>query len=664
MPLFSKKPISDDTELAAVDKNIGTMQDDLARAITKKNKGSVLTGRWNKKDDRTKEMQRDLANVYTDDDGQIPDLTRLDQGQRPLWQTILYTLVAVFTVLFVASVVGFLIFSNLNNETFTNEKVTFKIEPPIAIVAGQEQTYTILITNKEKVNLYNLNIDLLYPEAFKYVSGTPEATGDKKNNWDISVLKVGETQQIKFIGKITAPLNSVHNLSGTLTFKPENLNADFKQKASVDLGITSSVVVVVAEAPNKLLANQDAEFRVTIRNIGKEVLNNLEVSAEYPKGFVVASSSPDTKDGTNNLWVIKKLATSTDLSVTSTDVKLIIRGNYSGLVDSGNQEIKLRVNWKNNNDTLLMAEQSLITEVVKDQLSLALVVNGSGQDQSVSFDDVLFYTLSYKNNGQDDLKNIELAALLDSEILNWDTLSDENNGRVKDHTITWTGKEVPKLLTLRPGEEGDISWQIRVSDLLTLNKSNITTFNIANSATAKFKNITGEMVLIKSKTLVNSINSDLSLRAAARYYDENNVALGAGPIRPNVGEASSYNIKISLANNLHDIGTIEVSAILPKNINWDAKTNVDTGDIAYNKTTRKLTWKISKLPKTAKGANADFNISLTPQESDLGRVLVLLPEIKLVAKDLETGADISKTLKAITTSFDDPILGQVSGITE
>jgi hypothetical protein len=45
---------------------------------------------------RSREIQRDLADVYTDNDGQIPDLTRLDQSERPLWQTILYVLVAVF----------------------------------------------------------------------------------------------------------------------------------------------------------------------------------------------------------------------------------------------------------------------------------------------------------------------------------------------------------------------------------------------------------------------------------------------------------------------------------------------------------------------------------------------------------------------------------------
>src|SRR3989339_2045086 len=141
MALFKKKPITDDgNELLELEDNIGTMQDDIANVITNKNNSTMaknlrrlgarpLSG-------RSKEIQRDLADVYTDNDGQIPDLTRLDRSDRPLWQTILYALVAVFSVLLVISIAGFLVFSNLNKETFTNERVVFKIEPPLAVISG------------------------------------------------------------------------------------------------------------------------------------------------------------------------------------------------------------------------------------------------------------------------------------------------------------------------------------------------------------------------------------------------------------------------------------------------------------------------------------------------------------------------------------------------
>lgn len=665
MPLFAKKPVEENKEFDELETNIGTMQDDVAEAIAEKNNHhGLLAGRFKKASGRTKQIQRDLAQVYTNGDGEIPDLTRLDKGDRPLWQTILYTLTAVFAVLFVASVVGFLIFSNLNNDSFTNEKVLFKIEPPISIVAGQEQEYTIIIANKEKVNLYNLNIDLLYPEGFVYVSGTPLATGDKANLWDLSVLKVGESKEIKFTAKLSAPLNSIASLSGNLTFKPENLNAEFKQKAAIDLGINSSVVVLSIEGPEQTVANKDLEYKIKFKNIGGEKLADLELIAEYPQGFVPVSSIPELKEGSNNVWSIKELATSTDPAATSTEQQIVIRGNYSAAFDSGNRELKIKINWKKGNEYILMAEQSLVTEVVKDNLEVTLVINGSGEDQSVGFGDLLFYTINYKNTGHEELKNIELSATLNSELLNWQTWLDDNNGKKKNQIITWTGREVPKLLSLRPSEEGEISWQIRLQDLDSVDQSEISKYSVESSVIAKIKLSDGSLSESKSKTIISSINSDLTLKAEARYYDEDNLPLGAGPIQPKAGTASSYNIHLSLANNLHDIGSIEVSAVLPKNINWDNRESHTVGEVSYNKSTGKVVWKISRLPKTAKGTEADFNLSITPQESDIGRVLILLPEIKLTAKDLDTGADISKSLKAITTAFNDPILGQVSGMVE
>jgi hypothetical protein len=249
-------------------------------------------------------------------------------------------------------------------------------------------------------------------------------------------------------------------------------------------------------------------------------------------------------------------------------------------------------------------------------------------------------------------------------VLNWESLIDQNKGIKKGSSVTWTGKQISKLLSLRPGDEGEITWQISVKDVEGLNIASIDNYSIESYIEALVTNKDGSTDTIKSKTLTNSINSDLRMDAGARYYNSDNVPLGSGPIQPKSDQTSSFNIHLRLSNNLHDVGVIEVSAVLPKNVNWDNKENHDTGDLTYNKTTRKITWKISKLSKTAKGAEADFNVSITPQDSDIGRVLILLPEVKLTGVDMATGVAINKTAKAITTSFNDPILGQVSGIVE
>ena len=233
------------------------------------------------------------------------------------------------------------------------------------------------------------------------------------------------------------------------------------------------------------------------------------------------------------------------------------------------------------------------------------------------------------------------------------------------NSIAWSGKQIPKLLSLAAGDEGSINWQVRVKDLSAIRDKNVNQFSIESYAEAKADNMdAGGTNVVKGKTVVNSINSDLNLSVQPRYYDENNVPLGFGSIQPKAGESSTYNVKLSLNNNLHDISDIEVDAVLPKGVSWANKSDHNTGDLLFNSNTKKVIWKISRLPKTAQNTEATFNITIKPTDDDLGRVLVLLPEITLSAKDTETGAAINKSIKAVTTAFTDPILGQLSGIVE
>jgi hypothetical protein len=672
MSIFFKKSLKESTnnpgELNDFLTNTVTMQDDVAEVMINRKRGKIMTSSFNRRKDKNN-IQRDLTEVYTDDNGKIPDLTRLDKNERPLWQTILYSLTAVFTVLFIFAAVGFLVFANLSNLKFTNENVIFKIETPLSIVSGQDQEYKIIVTNREKVNLYNLEVELIYPDGFQYISGLPEAVGEKNNNWSVSVLRPGETQEIKFIGNFLTSINSVESLSGTLNFKPENLNSDFRQRVFLDLNVNSSVIEVNLEAPERFLADKNIQYLINLKNLSQEEIKELEIVLQTPDDFTFVSSTPKIEVNSDKLWKIDLPASAvTDLeddnnSKEVKETKIFFEGNYSLADSGGNRELRILIKLRKNGKEILMAEKTLISKIIKDQLTTSLIINGSAEDQAVNFDDLLFYTLTYKNSGQEEIKNIEVKAILNSEVLLWDTLLNNDKGIKKDNTLTWTGKEIPQLLNLRPGEEGSISWQIRVSDLESLS-SLVKKFSIESEVEIKGKLSDDTTNEVKSKKIINTINSDLNLGVTVRYYDDNNLPLGSGPIVPKVGETSSYNLVFILTNNVHDIGDVEVTAVLPRNVSWNNKTNLELGEINYDGTGRRVVWQINNLSRNINNVEANFNLSITPQEDDFGRVLIMLPEIKLRAKDLTTGTEINKSIRAVTTSFKDPILGQLSGIVE
>ena len=109
---------------------------------------------------------------------------------------------------------------------------------------------------------------------------------------------------------------------------------------------------------------------------------------------------------------------------------------------------------------------------------------------------------------------------------------------------------------------------------------------------------------------------------------------------------------------------IQVQAKLPSTVSWSDKENHDRGDLFFKAATSEVIWNISNLPKSPQPIEASFNVDIKPTDNDRGRILILLSNINLTAKDSETGAAISKEVKAITTAFDDPILGQTKGIVQ
>jgi len=633
-----------------------TIQDDMAEMISIKNHDQGEIRLTRKKSSRGDDIQRQLADVYTDGDGQVPDLTRLDRLQRPLGQTILSAIVIAVVVLFGIALAGFFVFQKINGEDFTNERITLNIEPPISIVSGQNATYTVTMINREKVDLYNLKLQLDYPDSFQFASADPAPSADRDDTWDISVIKPGETKKIILAGSLIAPINSVQSMKGSLSFKPANLNANFKQEKTVDIIVNSSIIALNIQGPDSLIAGQNATYTVAYKNTSDQPVKELEIDLDYPSGFGIASTTPLTKEGTTDIWSIAELASSTEGVIT-------IVGKYDNLVEGGNHEFKAKASLPYGNERYLQSEAALVTNIVKDQVSLQLVVNGSGEDKAIGFGDLLVYSLAFKNTTQDELKNVTIVAHLDSDILDRDTIQGDKIGKIEGSTITWTGTELPALLSLAPGQTGTITWQVRVKDSQSVIAGAVNRLNVESYGEA-LVNQGGAVTKSVSKRITHNLSSDIKLNAQIRYYDADSTPLGSGPITPKPDQTSTYNVRLGLANNLHDVQDVKVTATLAKGVTWANNEHHSAGNITYTPGINKVSWVIGRLPKTASDTGADFSINIKPTLDDAGRVLLLISDITLSAVDVETGAAIDQSIKGLTTAFEDPTLGPVDGIVE
>jgi hypothetical protein len=118
----------------------------------------------------------------------------------------------------------------------------------------------------------------------------------------------------------------------------------------------------------------------------------------------------------------------------------------------------------------------------------------------------------------------------------------------------------------------------------------------------------------------------------------------------------------TINNNLHELDNLQVSFNLPSNIRWDGKNRASIGNLNYDSQSNKVVWQIGRLPITVYKADAEFNVSLTPAESDRNTLMIILPGTNISALDMETGQPISKILRAKTSKLEDDKMASGDGV--
>jgi hypothetical protein len=104
-----------------------------------------------------------------------------------------------------------------------------------------------------------------------------------------------------------------------------------------------------------------------------------------------------------------------------------------------------------------------------------------------------------------------------------------------------------------------------------------------------------------------------------------------------------------VANSLHEISGLRVTAALPDGADFAANGNVDAGNLNYDASSRTVAWTLNRLPTSVKSVSADFTVSVTPTAEEAGKNVPLLGETGFTATDQDTGASLSSSAQAIGT---------------
>ncbi|MBU4374946.1 hypothetical protein KKH38_00340 [Patescibacteria group bacterium] len=658
---FIKRPVPSEEELEDFENMVGEEH------------GFSSGGLTEAKED---EIEESLSEIYRDENGGSVNVRKLDIKKKHSFFFFAFSFLITAAILAGAA---FGIYSYYARSGSGSRSVEFFIESKKEVIAGEEFFYVVNYKNLERVDIKNVEIKLIYPQNFIFLDSEP-AAGGKKDTWRFDSISANREGIVKIKGKLIAATGQSSIILADITWTPANFSSEFKKSSSFETVIKNSGIEFSFVNQNSALVGDENEIIVKHKAKEENYINNFRLIIDPADNIDFSPSDAVYKENKSE-WIEYSGGGAWQISeVAEKEKEIKIKFKFTDK-KSDNQDIVLKFEHliieeaKDGVNALkkyyLFQEEAIAYEVIKSDLNLSLIINGNQSDQGIDFGQTLNYSIVYANKGQSIMKDIVIMAVLESEFLDWPSLSDKNSGKISDNAIIWSKKEIPSLESLDMNDEGIIDFSIQASPFSEIDLSkkyqvkSYAQYSIG-AASGSGEAASGEATGAdkddkRSNTIINKINSDLSLDEQVRYFNDDNIAVGSGPLPPKAGETTSYKVYWALTNNLHELSGLQVIANLPNYVKWDNKNRASAGNIQYDSETGNVVWQIGRLPNTVYRADAEFNISITPAADDINKIMVLLPGTIAQAVDYETKDSINKTGSAKTTKLEDDDIVESDG---
>lgn len=608
---------------------------------------------------KEEEVDESLNEIYQDDNGEMVDVRKMDRKKRHGFFFWIFSFILTVGFIGGAAYAAYYFYEKSGSDATA---VDFLIEGKTEVIAGEDFFYTIKYKNNSNVSLRDIRVSVAYPDFFIYSDSDPEPD-DKNSVWDIPLLGAKQSGEIKVKGSLIAEEDKVGIINASMTYTPDNFSSEFKKESTLTTVINNIGLGIDLDYINTALVGEEDEILIRFEAQDKSYIKNFRLSIEPQENLEIFTAKQSDDDKKANFTEIRPGVWQID-EVVEEEKVLTIGYKFTEKIDP-TQDVVLsfeQVDGENNFYKFL--EKKITFDVMESDLNLNLIVNGSRNDQGVDFGDTLNYSIVYANRGESEMKDVVIMAVLESDFLDWGSLADANDGIVKKNTITWTKEEIEELGALERNKEGTIDFSIKLKNIKEVDSSkeykinSYAQFSVGKSDSEENKENN------RSNVIVNKINSDLKLKEAVRYFDENNIPVGTGPYIPKVGETTSYKVYWDLENSLHELDDLVISVKLPDYVDWDEKNRASVGSVEYQSDTRQVFWRIGRLPITVYTASAEFSIKITPTEADRNTIMVLLPGSSATAVDAETKAGIEVKTKAQTTKLPDDEIANSDGVVE
>jgi len=611
---------------------------------TSKTKKPTKTSKRKAPRKKTKSFETELKAIYKEN-GKMPNLTKFDKNRSSRMTRFLIRFIVIALILAAVAWAGFLFFNPFGGAD--GQSLEILIDGPEQVTSGEEVSFEIKYDNNGRVPMAALEIQLNLPETFYLSEANPAPTKDE-DTWTVGSLKKGGKGTIELTGVILGSVNTTSTIQAIVTYRPSNFNADFQDIETMEFTIDNSVVETALASPSKAVPGDVIEYKLELTNTSESALENIFVGIHAPNSWIIESTSPELVEE-KLYWLVSKVESEETIELTLT-------GSFAAEAQ-GLQDVTFVSYFEDAEGVqLTQTTDRAQTDVLGSDLVVQTIINGSSSDQSASPGDTLRMSINYSNSGEEVVGGVVISVTFSSENgqdvpIQWEN-ADISGGYFDpvENEITWGPNSTPDLATLEVGEEGVIDLSLPILDdldpetladqIVVAVESSLNTIGGVNSPRE-----------LSSSPITISINSDFNPTAESRYYNDNGSALGSGPMPPEVNEITSYQIIWSVDNSIHELEDVVLSTTLPLDVAWTGSTSTDIGQLSYDPESRVARWSIDSLPTSIESVTADFEVSITPEEADVGSFVKLSNRISVTATDTVTGDNLTRSLDELSTNL-------------
>ena len=506
-------------------------------------------------------------------------------------------------------------------------------------VMGQEVEYTVKYKN-------NGNIRLEDPELiFEYPSYSLLEDGDSlRKILDIGdAIYPGEEKTISFKARLFGKESELLEAKVFLNYRPKNLKAFYESSTTFTTTIEKVPLSFDLDLPLKMESAKDVQFRINYFSNSNYPLSNLGIRIKYPSGFEFISSSPEGME--KDEWEVLENPLNK-----ANGGRVEINGTLMGEI--GEQKIfeaKLGV-WRQG-EFVVLKEAIKGVEIIKPSLYISQQINGNPV-YVASPGDFLHYEIFFKNIGEDDFNNLFLIAKLEGQAFDLLSLkADKGDFELGDNSIIFDWRINPNLQLLPSQEEGKIEFWVKLKE----------SWEKEENPEIQDKIYLGQIW----KEFETKVNSKLEIIQKGYFKDE--IFGNYGPIPPKVGEPTTYTITWQTKNYYNDAENVKVKAILPEKAILTGKIfpEEEKESFSFDSKSREIVWNIGEMEAGENVPNISFQVELTPDSSQKGKIVQIIGSSTIRGEDKWTNQIIEAEAPFVDTSLpDDKSIGTGKGIVQ